>query len=230
MEEVKYPKVIKRDGREVVFNEEKIKQAITAAMKKTEAGVDSDLINRIVTNLKNSKMFKEEKIEVEQIQDFIENELMKSSRKEVAKEYILYREERSKVRQYKTKLMKTVASKLAAKSIVNQNANVDENSFGGRVGEAISSVMKQLALDTCMSKKSRENHINNEIYIHDLDSVFIANHNCLSCPIDDLLAKGFTTRQTDIRPAGSINTAFQLVAVIFQIQSLQQFGRLNTAC
>jgi ribonucleoside-triphosphate reductase len=119
---------------------------------------------------------------------------------------------------------------LAAKSIVNQNANVDENSFGGRVGEAMSSVMKQLALDTCMSKKSRENHINNEIYIHDLDSVFIANHNCLSCPIDDLLAKGFTTRQTDIRPAGSINTAFQLVAVIFQIQSLQQFGRLNTAC
>lgn len=226
MEEVT-PKVIKRDGREVVFNEEKIKQAITAAMKKTEAGVDTDLINRIVENFKASKLFKEEKIEVEKIQDFIENALMKSSRKEVAKEFILYREERSKVRQYKSKLMKTVASKLSAKSIVNQNANVDENSFGGRVGEAMSSVMKQLALDTCMSKKSRENHINNEIYIHDLDSVFIANHNCLSCPIDDLLAKGFTTRQTDIRPAGSINTAFQLVAVIFQIQSLQQFGGVS---
>ena len=229
MEEVT-PKVIKRDGREVVFNEEKIKQAIEAAMKKTEAGVDTDLINKIVENFKASKLFKEDKVAVESIQDFIENALMKSSRKEVAKEFILYREERSKVRQYKSKLMKTVASKLAAKSIVNQNANVDENSFGGRVGEAMSSVMKQLALDTCMSKKSRENHINNEIYIHDLDSVFIANHNCLSCPIDDLLAKGFTTRQTDIRPAGSINTAFQLVAVIFQIQSLQQFGRLNTAC
>ena len=228
MEEVKYPKVIKRDGREVVFNEEKIKQAITAAMKKTEAGVDSDLINRIVTNLKNSKMFKEEKIEVEQIQDFIENELMKSSRKEVAKEYILYREERSKIRRYKSKLMKAVASKLNAKDIVNQNANVDENSFGGRVGEATSVVMKEIALNNLYSKKSRDNHINNEIYIHDLDSLY--SHNCLSCPIDDLLAKGFTTRQTDIRPAGSINTAFQLVAVIFQIQSLQQFGRLNTAC
>lgn len=227
MEEVKYPKVIKRDGREVVFNEEKIKQAITAAMKKTEAGVDSDLINRIVDNFKASKLFKEDKVEVEAIQDFIENALMKSSRKEVAKEFILYREKRSKVRQYKTKLMKTVASKLGAKSIVNQNANVDENSFGGRVGEAMSSVMKQLALDTCMSKMSRENHLNNEIYIHDLDSVFIANHNCLSCPLDKLLAEGFTTRQTDIRPAGSINTAFQLVAVIFQIQSLQQFGGVS---
>lgn len=227
MEEVKYPKVIKRDGREVVFNEEKIKQAITAAMKKTEAGVDSDLINRIVTNLKNSKMFKEEKIEVEQIQDFIENELMKSSRKEVAKEYILYREERSKIRRYKGKLMKAVASKLNAKSIVNQNANVDENSFGGRMGEAMSVVMKDIALNELFSKKSRENHLNNEIYIHDLDHAILGDHNCLSCPIDDLLAKGFTTRQTDIRPAGSINTAFQLVAVIFQIQSLQQFGGVS---
>lgn len=222
MEEVKYPKVIKRDGREVVFNEEKIKQAISAAMKKTEGGVDTDLINRIVTNLKNSKIFKEEKLEVEQIQDFIENELMKSSRKEVAKEYILYREERSKIRRYKSKLMKAVASKLNAKDIVNQNANVDENSFGGRIGEATSVVMKEIALNNLYSKKSRDNHINNEIYIHDLDSLY--SHNCLSVPVDDLLAKGFTTRQTDIRPAGSINTAFQLVAVIFQIQSLQQFG------
>jgi ribonucleoside-triphosphate reductase len=222
MEEVKYPKVIKRDGREVVFNEEKIKQAISAAMKKTEGGVDSDLINRIVTNLKNSKIFKEEKLEVEQIQDFIENELMKSSRKEVAKEYILYREERSKIRRYKSKLMKAVASKLNAKDIVNQNANVDENSFGGRVGEATSVVMKEIALNNLYSKKSRDNHINNEIYIHDLDSLY--SHNCCQIPIDKLLAEGFTTRQTDIRPAGSINTAFQLVAVIFQIQSLQQFG------
>jgi len=222
MEEVKYPKVIKRDGREVVFNEEKIKQAISAAMKKTEGGVDTDLINRIVTNLKNSKIFKEEKLEVEQIQDFIENELMKSSRKEVAKEYILYREERSKIRRYKSKLMKAVASKLNAKDIVNQNANVDENSFGGRVGEATSVVMKEIALNNLYSKKSRDNHINNEIYIHDLDSLY--SHNCLQVPIDKLLAEGFTTRQTDIRPAGSINTAFQLVAVIFQIQSLQQFG------
>ena len=226
MEEVT-PKVIKRDGREVVFNEEKIKQAIEAAMKKTEAGVDTDLINRIITNLKNSKIFKSEKIEVEQIQDFIENELMKSSRKEVAKEYILYREERSKIRQYKSKLMKQISSKLNAKAVVNQNANVDEASFGGRAGEALSVVMKQLALDTCMSKMSRENHLNNEIYIHDLDSYQNGLHNCLQIPFDKLLSEGFNTRQTDVRPAGSINTAFQLVAVIFQLQSLQQFGGVS---
>ena len=64
----------------------------------------------------------------------------------------------------------------------------------------------------------------------DLDSYACGMHNCLTIPFDDLLAKGFNTRQTDVRPANSINTAFQLVAVIFQLQSLQQFGRLDTAC
>lgn len=225
--EEKTPKVIKRDGREVVFNEEKIKQAIEAAMKKTEAGVDTDLIDKIVENFKASKLFREDKVEVESIQDFIENALMKSSRKEVAKEFILYREERSKVRQYKSKLMKQISSKLKAKAVVNQNANVDEASFGGRAGEALSVVMKQLALDTCMSKMSRENHLNNEIYIHDLDSYQNGLHNCLQIPFDKLLSEGFNTRQTDVRPAGSINTAFQLVAVIFQLQSLQQFGGVS---
>ena len=85
-------------------------------------------------------------------------------------------------------------------------------------------LMKWFALNNCMSKKSRENHLNNEIYIHDLDSYALGCHNCLSIPFDQLLANGFNTRQTDIRPASSINTAFQLVAVIFQLQSLQQFG------
>ena len=67
---------------------------------------------------------------------------------------------------------------------------------------------------------ARENHLNNEIYIHDLDSYYVGSHNCFSIPFDDLLAYGFNTRQTDVRPAGSANTAFQLVAVIFQLQSL----------
>jgi ribonucleoside-triphosphate reductase len=74
---------------------------------------------------------------------------------------------------------------------------------------------------------AKENHLNNEIYIHDLSSYAVGCHNCLSIPFDDLLAKGFNTRQTDVRPANSINTAFQLVAVIFQLQSLQQFGGVS---
>ena len=88
-------------------------------------------------------------------------------------------------------------------------------------------MMKQYALDFCMSDMSRKNHLNNEIYIHDLGAYAVGMHNCLSIPFDDLLAKGFNTRQTDVRPANSINTAFQLVAVIFQLQSLMQFGGVS---
>ena len=96
-------------------------------------------------------------------------------------------------------------------------------SFGGRIGEAARVVTKDAALKM-MSKKSRKNHEENMIYVHDLDSFAAGMHNCLTVPIDDLLEKGFNTRQTDVRPASSVNTAMQLVAVLFQIQSLQQFG------
>ena len=111
-----------------------------------------------------------------------------------------------------------------ASNVQNQNANVDEMSFGGRLGEAASLVTKQYALDHLMSKMAVRNHLNNEIYTHDLDSYALGSHNCLSIPFDKLLAEGFNTRQADVRPAGSVDTAFQLVAVIFQLQSLQQFG------
>lgn len=100
-------------------------------------------------------------------------------------------------------------------------------SFGGRVGAGSDLQMKKYALDYCVSDMARRNHENNEIYIHDLSAYAVGMHNCLSIPFDDLLAKGFNTRQTDVRPAGSVNTAFQLVAVIFQLQSLQQFGGVS---
>ena len=149
---------------------------------------------------------------------------MSTKRKDVAKAYIKYREKRTKERHWNNNLINIAKEKLFGKNIENQNANVDEHSFGGRKGEFDSVILKQFALDNCMSKMAKENHINNIIYIHDLDSYAIGTHNCLSIPFDELLTKGFNTRQTDVRPANSISTAFQLVAVIFQIQSLQQFG------
>ena len=88
-------------------------------------------------------------------------------------------------------------------------------------------MMKRYALEYCMSDMARNNHLNNEIYVHDLSNYPVGNHNCMSIPFDDLLAKGFNTRQTDVRPAQSVNTAFQLLAVIFQLQSLQQFGGVS---
>lgn len=216
--------VIKRDGRQVDFNKDKIKKAILKAMKSADH-VDETVADKIATEIENST----KDLSVEDIQDLVERKLMASSFKDVAKRYILYREQRSKDRLKQTKLMKTVREKLSASNVQNQNANIDEYSFGGRKGEAMSSFIKQIALDYVLSPMSRNNHLSNEIYIHDLDSYLEdgAVHNCLSIPFDDLLSKGFKVKQTDVRPANSINTALQLVAVIFQLQSLQQFGGVS---
>ena len=222
----------KRDGRIVKFNEQKIINAILAAFK----SVDGDISDYAIAKATNIASFiagyyeeVEETPEVEEIQDLIEKGLMATKRKDVAKAFILYREERSKIRQKNTGLIQNIEERLLASDVQNQNANVDEQSFGGRMGEARNELMKDYALNYIMSPMSRENHLNNEVYVHDLDSYAVGMHNCLTIPFDDLLAKGFNTRQTDVRPANSINTAFQLVAVIFQLQSLQQFGGVSAS-
>ena len=152
---------------------------------------------------------------------------MRSERRDVARAYIRYRSKKEVARNKKDDFIKAIREKLDGNNVKNQNANVDEHSFGGRTGEASSVVTKQLALDYLLSPMARKNHIDNIIYTHDLDSYYVGSHNCLSVPFDDLLANGFNTRQADVRPAGSINTAFQLIAVIFQIQSLCQFGGVS---
>ena len=220
--------IIKRDGRKVPFNEEKIIHAILAAFKEAD-GTVSDYAVQKAENIASyvSKEAKKKALSVEQIQDIVESGLMSCKRKDVAKLYILYRDKRSRERTKNSDMMKAVAEKIKASDVQGQNANVDERSFGGRVGESTRVVMKQFALDNCMSNMARENHLNNEIYIHDLDSYAVGEHNCMSIPFDKLLANGFNTRQTDVRPAQSINTAMQLIAVIFQLQSLQEFGGVS---
>lgn len=170
---------------------------------------------------------KQKDLKVEEIQDFVVRKLMSSKYKEVATAYIQYRHLHQMARSQYKELMDAVAEKLQAKDVKNQNANVDEHSFGGRIGEASDVVTKKYALEYLVSPMARKNHENNEIYIHDLNAYSVGSHNCLSIPFDDLLANGFNTRQTDVRPAQSINTAFQLLAVIFQLQSLQQFGGVS---
>ena len=222
--------VIKRDGVQQIFDSNKIKNAILKAFKAVDGKV-SDYAETKAENIANYiEGYCEEEVlplSIEQIQDLVENGLMSTKRKDVAKAYIKYREERTKERNWNSTMMRAAEEKLTGTKIDNQNANVDEHSFGGRRGEFDSVISKQYALDNCMSKMARENHLNNEIYIHDLDAYAVGMHNCLSVPFDELLAKGFNTRQTDVRPANSINTAFQLVAVLFQLQSLQQFGGVS---
>ena len=224
--------VKKRDGRIVPFNEEKIVNAILKAFKQVDGNISEYAVNKamnIASYIHGYYEDVEEIPEIEEIQDLVEKGLMATKRKDVAKAYVLYREERNKIRIKNSQLIQNIAEKLEASNIQNQNANVDEGSFGGRMGEAKNELMKDYALNYIVSKMARENHLNNEIYIHDLDSYAVGMHNCLTIPFDKLLAEGFNTRQTDVRPARSINTAFQLVAVIFQLQSLQQFGGVSAS-
>ena len=219
--------VIKRDGRVAQFDKEKIVNAVLKAF--TE--VDGEVTHYAKSKAEEIAEFVGEmgvdSINVEEVQDIVERKLMASNRKDIAKTYILYRDARSKAREHNSKINREIAEKLQAINVSNQNANVDEKSFGGRIGSASSAVLKKYALDYCVSEMARNNHLNNEVYIHDLDHYAVGDHNCLSIPFDKLLANGFNTRQTDVRPAQSINTAFQLVAVIFQLQSLQQFGGVS---
>ena len=220
-------RVIKRDGRSVEFDRDKVKNAVLAAFKEIDKEVTQEAKGKASDIASYINGLKVESIPVEEIQDIVEDKLMASKRKDVAKAFILYRNDRSRIRENKTQLMKDITEKLMATNVQNQNANVDEKSFGGRVGEASDAVLKKYALDNCMSEMAKDNHLNNKIYIHDLNSYAVGSHNCLSVPFDKLLANGFNTRQTDVRPAQSVNTAFQLVAVIFQLQSLQQFGGVS---
>lgn len=223
--------VIKRDGRRVDFDASKIQDAIHGAFEDErvcDQKAEDIVFTTVYGKIAGHHMY-DTVISVEQIQDIVERALMERGEYNIAKAYIKYRYEHELARQERQQkeFDETITSKLMASNVQNQNANVDERSFGGRMGEVNSEVMRQYALERCMSKMARDNHLNNEIYIHDLDSYAVGMHNCLSIPFDKLLANGFNTRQTDVRPANSINTAFQLVAVIFQLQSLMEFGGVS---
>ena len=223
-------KIKKRDNRLVEFNTQKIKNAILKAF----AAVDGELTDYAIEKADNIADYIEGYcldyngiLSIEEIQDLVEHGLMSTKRKDVAKAYITYRQERTKAREANGIYVKNIENKLNVENNTKQNANVDEESFGGRMGEASGANLKEYALNYCMPKWMADLHRNNEIYIHDLDHYALGDHNCLSVPFDKLLANGFNTRQTDVRPANSVNTAFQLVAVIFQLQSLNQFGGVS---
>ena len=224
--------VIKRDGTEVPYDRNKIVSAVSKAIIEVKGAQGPlYLAEGIAQSVDNYLMeYAIECIAVEEIQDLVEDALIyDGTYPKIARAYIRYRHKNEMARKQYQELMDTVGEKLSAANVQNQNANVDEYSFGGRMGEMNSAVARKYALDYIVSPMARENHLGNMIYIHDLDNYAVGSHNCLTIPFDDLLAKGFNTRQTDVRPANSVNTAFQLVAVIFQLQSLQQFGGVSAS-
>ena len=220
--------IVKRDGTLVPFDKDKIIRAINGAFLEVDGQIyEYDTAKDIARDIENTLSLLEHTTTVEHIQNLVEDYLMRSERRDVARAYIRFRYKKEVARDVRGDFFEPIEEKLTARNVKNQNANVDEHSFGGRIGEAASYMTKEYALKYLVSDMARKNHINNRIYIHDLDHYAVGSHNCLSIPFDDLLANGFNTRQADIRPANSINTAFQLVAVIFQLQSLQQFGGVS---
>ena len=224
--------VVKRDGTEMPYDSNKIYHAVMKAIKEVDGDISRGYLAANIAKSVDSYMEEHtvECITVEEIQDLVENLLIyPGDYPEIARAYIRYRYKRELARNNYKELMDTVGEKLSAANVQNQNANVDEYSFGGRMGEMNSAVARKYALEYLVSPMARKNHEENMIYIHDLDNYAVGSHNCLTIPFDDLLAKGFNTRQTDVRPAQSVSTAFQLVAVIFQLQSLQQFGGVSAS-
>lgn len=165
-------KVRKRDGSLQDFDAEKIYKAVQKA-----GDLSYSDINSVVQKV-TKKLRKLSDISVHDIQTTIENELMHSHFYDVARSYISYRHLHDVAREKYAQLLDIVDEKLFAKNVQNQNANVDERSFGGRKGEMTNELLKDYALNYCMSKMARDNHLNNEIYIHDLDSYALGLHNC----------------------------------------------------
>lgn len=226
-------KVKKRDGKVQGFD---LNKPIRALERVYQNGLKREVPDGLIAKFSEAmRSYQEniaqddEPVDIEKIQDFLRDFLIGENEIDAAESFIIYRQERSDYREANTKLAKNVATKLFAKNVVNQNANLDENSFSGRIGEAASEVCKDYALKNSMSKMARKNHEQNMIYQHDLDKFVVGQHNCLTDPIDPLLEHGIKLKQCDIRTAGSLSTAFQLLAVNFQVQSLEQFGGISAS-
>lgn len=217
--------VIKRDGTRVLFNPDKIVRAINKAMVSAYGSVyESDTAEEIADLIGQRGV----DMTVEQIQDLVEGYLMKSEYPEVAKSYILYRDQRSKARMRQSKLLKAVMKRTEATAVENSNANVDEKSFSGREKEASADIQKIIALDYTLSPEVAQAHKDMLLYQHDMEKTNIGEHNCLFVDFNKVFTDGFVTRNGDVRPPSKYDTACQQYAVIFQCQSQVQFGGVGT--
>ena len=217
--------VIKRDGTRVLFNPDKIVNAINKAMISAYGSVyESDTAEEIADLIGKRGV----DMSVEQIQDLVESYLMKSEYPEVARSYIIYRDQRSKERMRRSKLLTAVMRRTEATAVENANANVDEKSFSGREKEASADIQKMIALDYTLSHEVASAHKNMLLYQHDLEKTNIGEHNCLFVDFNKVFTDGFVTRNGDIRPPSSYSTACQQYAVVYQCQSQVQFGGVGT--
>ncbi|MDO5399252.1 MAG: anaerobic ribonucleoside-triphosphate reductase [bacterium] len=166
---------------------------------------------------------------VEEIQDLVEEKLMESNRKDVARAYIIYRNDRNRIREKNSSVIRKVMKRVNASDVENANANVDERSFSGREKEASADVGKAIALEYGgLSDEVAQAHKDMLVYQHDLEKAIYGVHNCLNLDFGEIFTYGFKTRNGDVRPPASFSTACQLVAVAFQCQSQVQFGGVGS--
>lgn len=213
--------VVKRDGRVVGYNEEKIKAAIRKAMLATEKGEDEPLIQKISDRIGMTGC---EKMTVEEIQDRVEIELMKSKRKDVAKRYIAYRDQRSIARQAKTRDMFLEIIEAKNNDITRENANMNTDSPAGMMMKFASETTKPFVDDYLLSDEVKNAVRNNLIHIHDKDYYPTKSLTCVQHPLDKILKNGFMAGHGESRPAKRIETASVIACISLETAQNEMHG------
>ena len=198
--------VIKRDGRVVEFNLERVVKAVTLAMSQTPGGVDIDLANKIAADVQK-KLEDKNQASVYEIQDLVEKRLMASSRKEVAQSYITYRYNRDVARKSKTKEVFLDIIGAKANDITRENANMNADTPAGMMMKFASETTKPFVDDFLLSNEARQAIKDGYIHVHDKDYYPTKSLTCLQHPLDKILKNGFRAGHGSSRPAKRIETA-----------------------
>ena len=216
---VKY--VVKRDGRLVDFNNQKIVAAILKAMDVTEAGEDIVLAAKIADTISRRSA---DRMTVEDIQDCVEFELMKSPRKEVARKYIAYRNQRNLARKAKTNEIFQEIISAQANDITRENANMNADTPAGMMMKFASEATKTYVDECLLSDEARAAVYNGYIHIHDKDYYPTKSLTCLQHPLDKILNGGFQAGHGESRPAKRIETAAVLACISMETVQNEMHG------
>ena len=213
--------VLKRDGRIVGFNREKIAAAIRKAMLTTETGEDEVLIYKIVDHI---EFRGKEQSSVEEIQDMVEMELMASPRKEVAKSYIAYRDKRSIARKAKTREMFLEIVEAKSNDVTRENANMNADTPAGMMMKFASETTKPFVDDYLLSEETLWAVRNNYLHIHDKDYYPTKSLTCIQHPLDKILEQGFQAGHGESRPTKRIETASIMACISMETVQNEMHG------
>ena len=213
--------VVKRDGRIVGFNEQKIMAAIRKAMISTEKGEDDSLLQTITDRIAARGSAQ---MTVEQIQDSVEMELMKSSRKDVAQRYIAYRNQRSIARKAKTRDVFLDIVNIKNNDVTRENANMNADTPAGMMMKFASETTKPFVDDYLLSPESRDAVEHNYLHIHDKDYYPTKSLTCCQHPLDNILTTGFVAGHGASRPAKRIETAAVLACISLECAQNEMHG------